>query len=79
MSIHRRAAWDYIPNPPCRSPFVGGSWGGGGWRLLCAPTLVGGGLPVGASPGLAEKNPVESPGLVGPFEKEPRIRRGGLR
>ena len=25
MSIHGRAAWDYIPNPPRRSPFVGGS------------------------------------------------------
>ena len=25
MSIHGRAAWDYIPNPPRRSPFF---WGG---------------------------------------------------
>ena len=25
MSIHGRAAWDYIPNPPRRSPFL---WGG---------------------------------------------------
>ena len=24
MSIHGRAAWDYIPNPPRRSPFFGG-------------------------------------------------------
>ena len=51
MSIHGRAAWDYIPNPPRRSPFFGGAEGGGG----------------------------ASPGLVGPFEEEPRIRRGGLR
>ena len=57
MSIHGRAAWDYIPNPPRRSPFFGGAegGGGGGWRLLCAPSLVGGGSPVGAPSGLAEK------------------------
>ena len=80
MSIHGRAAWDYIPNPPRRSPFVGGSWGGGGVGGCCVhPPMRGGGLPVGASPGLAEKYPVASPGLVGPFEEEPRIRRGGLR
>ena len=24
MSIHGRAAWDYIPNPPRRSPFFRG-------------------------------------------------------
>ena len=30
MSIHGRAAWDYIPNPPRRSPFFGGAEGGGG-------------------------------------------------
>ena len=29
MSIHGRAAWDYIPNPPRRSPFFGGAGGGG--------------------------------------------------
>ena len=36
-------------------PFFGGADGGGGWRLLCAPSLVGGGSPVGAPSGLAEK------------------------
>ena len=37
-------------------PFFGGAQGGeGGWRLLCAPSLVGGGSPVGAPSGLAEK------------------------
>ena len=82
MSSHGRAAWDYIPNPPRQSPFVGGSWGGGGGGLavvVCTHPCGGGGLPVGASPGLAEKYPVASPGLVGPFEEEPRIRGGGLR
>ena len=67
------------PQPSAPESLCGGVVRGG-WRLLCAPTLVGGGgLPVGASPGLAEKNPAASPGLVGPFEEEPRIRRGGLR
>ena len=80
MSIHGRLAWDYIPNPPRRSPFFGGEWGGGGWRLLCAPSHVrGGGVASGSSVRLGQKNPVASPGLVGPFEEEPRIRRGGLR
>ena len=54
MSIHGRAAWDYIPNPPRRSPFLGGLRGGGGWRLSRAPTHAGGGSPVGAPSGLAE-------------------------
>ena len=37
-------------------PFFGGAeGGGGGWRLLCAPTHAGGGSPVGAPSGLAEK------------------------
>ena len=37
-------------------PFLGGlRGGGGGWRLLCAPSLVGGGSPVGAPSGLAVK------------------------
>ena len=49
MSIHGRAAWDYIPNPPRRSPFFGGAEGGGGWRLLCAPTHAGGGVAGGSS------------------------------
>ena len=57
MSIHGRAAWDYIPNPPRRNFFFGGAeGGGGGWRLSRAPTHAGGGgSPVGASSGLAEK------------------------
>ena len=58
----------------------GGGGGGGGWRLLCAPTHAGGGgVAGGSSVRLGRKNPVASPGLVGPFEEEPRIRRGGLR
>ena len=36
-------------------PFVWGAEGGGGWRLLCAPTHARGGLPVGALSGLADK------------------------
>ena len=31
MLIHGRAAWDYIPNPPHRSPFLGAARGGLGW------------------------------------------------
>ena len=50
MSIHGRAAWDYIPNPPRRSPFLGGAeGGGGGWRLLCEPTHARGGVAGGSS------------------------------
>ena len=59
-------------------PFLGGLRGGGGWRLLCAPTHAGG-VAGGSSVRHGRKNPVASPGLVGPFEEEPRIRRGGLR
>ena len=38
-------------------PFLGGlrGGGGGGWRLLCAPTHARGGSPVGAPSGLADK------------------------
>ena len=36
-------------------PFWGGLGGGGGWRLLCALTHAGGGSPVGAPSGMAEK------------------------
>ena len=37
-------------------PFLGGAeGGGGGWRLLCAPTHARGGLPVGAATGMAVK------------------------
>ena len=35
MSIHGRAAWDYIPNPPRRSPFLGGLRGGGAGGCCC--------------------------------------------
>ena len=59
-------------------PFLGGAEGGGGWRLLCAPSLVGGGRRWELHPAWP-LNPVASPGLVGPFEEEPRIRQGGLR
>ena len=38
-----------------------------------------GGVAGGSFVRLGRKNPVASPGLVGPFEEEPRIRRGGLR
>ena len=37
-----------------------------------------GGVAGGSSVRLGRVNPVASPGLVGPFEEEPRIRRGGL-
>ena len=77
MSIHGRAAWDYIPNPPRRSPFLGGlRGGGGGWRLSRAPTHAGGGVAGGSSVRLGRKYPVASPGPVGPFEEEPRIAGG---
>ena len=81
MSIHGRAAWDYIPNPPRRSPFLGGLRGGGGLAVVVCtlPCGGGGGIAGGSSVRLGRKNPVASPGLVGPFEEEPRIRRGGLR
>ena len=70
MSIHGRAAWDYIPNPPRRSPFFGGAeGGGGGWRLLCAPSLVGGGSPVGAPSGLADKTRWRPLGTWAPSRK----------
>ena len=58
MSIHGCAAWDYIPNPPRRSPFFlgGGLRGGGGACGCCVPPpMRGGGSPVGAPSGLADK------------------------
>ena len=56
MSIHGRAAWDYIPNPPRRSPFFGGAEGGGGGAGgCCVHPPMRGGSPVGAPSGLAEK------------------------
>ena len=80
MSIHGRAAWDYIPNPPRRSPLFEGAVGGGRAGGCCVhPPTCGGGVAGGSSVRRGRKNPVASPGLVGPFEEEPRIRRGGLR
>ena len=60
-------------------PFWGG-WGGGGGAGGCRvhPPMRGG-VAGGSFVRLGRKNPVASPGLVGPFEEEPRIRRGGLR
>ena len=58
MSIHGRAAWDYIPNPPRRSPFFGGAeggGGGGGLAVIVCTHPCGGGSPVGAPSGMAEK------------------------
>ena len=71
MSIHGRAAWDYIPNPPRRSPFFGGAGGGGGgWRLLCAPTHAGGGGSlVGAPSGMAENTRWRPQGSWAPSRK----------
>ena len=71
----------YIPNPPRRSPFLGGLRGGGGGLavVVCTHPCGGGGVAGGSSVRLGRKYPVASPGLVGPFEEEPRIRRGGLR
>ena len=43
MSFHGRAAWDYIPNPPRRSPFFGGAEGGGGGLAVVVCTLPCGG------------------------------------
>ena len=43
MSIHGRAAWDYIPNPPRRSPFLGGAEGGGAGNCCVHPPMRGGG------------------------------------
>ena len=39
--------------------------------------MRGGGVAGGSSVRLGRVNPVASPGLVGPIEEEPRIRRGG--
>ena len=43
MSIHGRAAWDYIPNPPRRSPFLGGLRGWGGLAVFACTLPCGGG------------------------------------
>ena len=80
MSFHGHAAWDYIPNPPRRSPFLGGLGGGGLAVVACThPCGGGGGRRWELRPAWPKKNPVASPRLVGPLEEEPRIRRGGLR
>ena len=79
ISIHGRAAWDYIPNPPRRSPFFGGAGGGGGLAVIVCTHPCGAGVAGGSAVRHGRKNPVASPGPVGPFEEEPRIRRGGLR
>ena len=64
MSIHGRAAWDYIPNPTRRSPFFGGAVGGGGLAVVvCSLPCAGGGVAGGSSVWLGRKNPVASPGL----------------
>ena len=61
-------------------PFFGGAKGGRGGLAVMECTLpCGGGVAGGSSVRLGRVNPVASPGLVGPFEEEPRIRRGGLR
>ena len=60
-------------------PFLGGLWGGGLAVVVCTLPCAWGGVAGGSFVRLGRKNPVASPGLVGPFEEEPRIRRGGLR
>ena len=60
-------------------PFLGGLRGGGGLAVVVCSLPRGGGVAGGSSIRLGRENPVASPGLVGPFEEEPRIRRGGLR
>ena len=50
MSIHGRAAWDYIPKPPRRSPFFsGGLRGEGGAGGCCVHPPMRGGVAVGSS------------------------------
>ena len=67
------------PSAP-ESLFPGGLRGGGGGLAVVVCTLpCGGGVAGGSSVRRGRKNPVASPGLVGPFEEEPRIRREGLR
>ena len=79
MSIHGRAAWKYIPSPPRRYPSFWGAERGGGAGGCFVHSPMRGGVAGGSSVRHGRKNPVASPGLVGPFEEEPRIRRGGLR
>ena len=69
MSIHGRAAWDYIPNPLRRSPFFvgggGGGWGGGGGGC-CEPPPMGGGVRRWELCPAWPKNLVASPGPWAP-------------
>ena len=60
-------------------PFLGGLRGGGGLAVIVCTHPCGGGVAGGSADRHGRKNPVASPGPVGPFEEEPRIRRGGLR
>ena len=60
-------------------PFLGGAEGGGGAGGCCVPPPSWGGVAGGSPVRHGRENPVASPGHVGPFEEEPRIRRGGLR
>ena len=70
MSIHGRAAWDYIPNPPRRSPFLGGAEGLGGLAVVvCTHPCGGGGSPVGAPSGMAEKTRWRPLGSWAPLRK----------
>ena len=69
MSIYGRAAWDYIPNPPRRSPLFGGPKGGGGLAVVVCSLPRGGGSPVGAPSGLAEKTRRRPLGLWAPSRK----------
>ena len=72
MSIHGRAAWDYIPNPPRRSPFFGGAVGGGGLAVVvCTLPCAGWGSPVGAPSGLAVKTRWRPLGLWVPWFPPP--------
>ena len=61
-------------------PFLGGLRGGrGGLAIIVCTLPCGGWVAGGSSVRHGRENPVASPGVVGPFEEEPRIRRGGLR
>ena len=69
------------PQPSAPESLFGGAEGGGGGGAggCCVHPPMRGGVAGGSSVRLGRKYPVASPGLVGPFEEEPRIRRGGLR
>ena len=67
------------PQPSAlESLFWVGPRGGGGWRLLCAPTHAGGGGVAGwSSVRLGRKNPVASPGARGPLRGRTSDSPGG--